>query len=171
LDDWESVLYLLCWYATIGFGTGEDRSEVRARLKNLPIARWRNGTLDTIVDAKRSNLRYLNTFYPDIVRRFDERDKNSKLLRVFALRLYETLFANKLGKGYHGTEREEDPFMAAYLNDQPPPTSVNADSTNATDPFALRAEKWEDISKDLLGVINDTKAKMVEWEDTPRHSQ
>ncbi|KAJ2104197.1 hypothetical protein GGI09_000244 [Coemansia sp. S100] len=81
LDDWESVLYLLCWYTTIGFGTSEDRSEVRARLKNLPIARWRNGTLDTIVDAKRSNLRSLNTFYYDIVRRFDERDKNSKQLR------------------------------------------------------------------------------------------
>ncbi|KAJ2110672.1 hypothetical protein GGI16_000191 [Coemansia sp. S142-1] len=92
LDDWESVLYLLCWYTTIGFGTSEDRSEVRARLKNLPIARWRNGTLDTIVDAKRSNLRSLNTFYYDIVRRFDERDKNSKQLRVFALRLYEAFF-------------------------------------------------------------------------------
>ncbi|KAJ2013654.1 hypothetical protein GGI09_000995, partial [Coemansia sp. S100] len=163
-----SVLYLLCWYATIGFGTGEDRSEVRARLKDLDIARWRSGTLVTITKAKRSNLRYLNTFYHDIVCWFDERDNNSKQLRAFALRLYRALFANKLGKGYHGTEGEvDDPFMASLLNDQPPLTSVSADSTNVTDPFALRAEKWEDISKDLLGVINDTKMEMVEWEDTP----
>ncbi|KAJ2031537.1 hypothetical protein H4S03_006582 [Coemansia sp. S3946] len=167
LDDWESVLYLLCWYATIGFGTGEDRSEVRARLKNQPIARWRNGTLDTIVNAKRSNLRSLENFYHDIVRWFDDRDKNSKQLRAFALRLYRALFANKLGKGYHGTEGEvDDPFMASLLNDQPPLTSVSADSTNVTDPFALRAENWEDISKDLLGVINNTKAEMVDWEDS-----
>ncbi|KAJ2115171.1 hypothetical protein IW146_002515 [Coemansia sp. RSA 922] len=162
LDDWESVLYLLCWYATIGFGTGEDRSEVRARLKNQPIARWRNGTLDTIVDAKRSNLRSLENFYHDIVRWFDERDKNSEQLGVFALRLYKVLFANKLGTGYHGSEEKKvNPIMTALLNDQPPPTSVSADSTNVMGPFALRAEKWEDISKDLLGVINDTKMEMA----------
>ncbi|KAJ2253256.1 hypothetical protein GGI13_002798, partial [Coemansia sp. RSA 455] len=164
-----SVLYLLCWYATIGFGTGEDRPEVRARLKNLPIARWRNGTLDTIVNAKRSNLRSLENFYHDIVRWFDERDKNSEQLGVFALGLYDSLFANKLGTGYHGSEEKKvNPIMTAFLKRGQHHTPVSDDSTNATDPFALRAEKWEDISRDLLGVINNTKAEMVEWEDTPQ---
>ncbi|KAJ2037483.1 hypothetical protein H4S04_007259 [Coemansia sp. S16] len=167
LDDWESVLYLLCWHATIGFGTGEDRSEVRARLKNQPIARWRNGTLDTIVDAKRSNLRSLDTFYHDIVRRFDDRDKNSEQLGVFALGLYDSLFANKLGTGYHGSEKEKvNPIMTAFLKRGQHHTPASDDSTSATDPFALRAENWENISKDLLGVINNTKAEMVDWEDS-----
>ncbi|KAJ2041664.1 hypothetical protein H4S03_000199 [Coemansia sp. S3946] len=128
LDDWESVLYLLCWYTTIGCGTGIDSSVVQVCLKDLPIAWWRNGMLDTTVNTKRSNLLKEDSFETGIVVRIDKkRDMNFKHLGVFALRLYKTLFENKLG--------------------------------------------WEDISKDLFGIINKTKAEMVEWKDTPKQSQ
>ncbi|KAJ2256605.1 hypothetical protein GGI13_001137 [Coemansia sp. RSA 455] len=101
LEDWESVLYLLCWYVTIGFGTGKDCSEVQVCLKDLPIAWWRNDMLDTIVNAKCLNLLDEDTLETVIVDMFDKRDKNSKHLGVSVLRLYEALFANKLGKRYH----------------------------------------------------------------------
>ncbi|KAJ2877873.1 hypothetical protein H4R27_006042, partial [Coemansia aciculifera] len=173
LDDWESVLYLLCWYATIGFGTSEDRSEVQARLKDLPIARWRNGTLITIIDAKRAHLRSLDIFYADIVGRFDQRDKNSKHLRLLALRLYEDLFANgKLDTRYYGSEEKKiDPIMAAHLKRRLQPTPASDDSTNDIDPFEMRSQEWEKISKDLLSVINETKVEMADWEDTAKQLQ
>ncbi|KAJ2749714.1 hypothetical protein GGI19_005515 [Coemansia pectinata] len=173
LDDWESVLYLLCWYATIGFGTSEDRSEVQARLKVLPIAQWRNGTLVTIIDAKRMHLCSLNTFYANIVGRFDQRDTNSEHLGVFALKLYKALFANgKLDSRYHGSEEKKtNPIMAAFLKTQPPSTPVDDDSTNDIDPFEMRSQEWEKISKDLLSVINETKVEMADWEDTAKQLQ
>ncbi|KAJ2055947.1 hypothetical protein GGI17_006446 [Coemansia sp. S146] len=162
LDDWESVLYLLCWYATIGFGTSEDRPEVQARLKDLDIARWRNGTLITITKAKRSNLRSLDNFNRDIVGSFDQRDKNSKHLRLLALRLYEALFANgKLDTRYYGSEEKKiDPIMAAFLKCRLQPTPASDDSINPINPFEMRSLEWEEISKDLLGVINETKVEM-----------
>ncbi|KAJ2748692.1 hypothetical protein GGI19_006005 [Coemansia pectinata] len=173
LDDWESVLYLLCWYATIGFGTGEDRSEVQARLKGLDIARWRNGTLITITNAKRAHLRNLDNFETDIVDRFDQRDTNSEHLGVFALDLYKALFANgKLEKVYYGTkEKKIDSVLEARSSNQPRPTPIGDDNSGLINPFALRAEKWEQISKDLLDVINETKMEMSDWKDTPKHPQ
>ncbi|KAJ2036370.1 hypothetical protein H4S03_003693, partial [Coemansia sp. S3946] len=80
LDDWESMLYLLCWYATIGFGANGDRIEAQEpsteqklvkeqeRLEQLPIARWRKGTLVAITREKLTNLRSLDNFKRDIVR-------------------------------------------------------------------------------------------------------
>ncbi|KAJ2688576.1 hypothetical protein IWW39_002127 [Coemansia spiralis] len=68
LDDWESLLYLLCWYATIGLGTEEE------------------------------------------------------------------------------------------------PTSANC--LNTANPFEMRSPKWEDISKDLLGVLVGMKNEVIDWEDT-----
>ncbi|KAJ2748369.1 hypothetical protein GGI19_006143, partial [Coemansia pectinata] len=60
---------------------------------------------------------------------------------------------------------EDDPFVVAFLNHQQRPTSVDDDNSNITNPFALRAEKWEQISKDLLGVIKKAKNDMVNWKD------
>ncbi|KAJ2308512.1 hypothetical protein IWW55_000395 [Coemansia sp. RSA 2706] len=42
LDDWESLIYILCWLGTIGINR-EDQNNVEIR-SNLPICRWRNAT-------------------------------------------------------------------------------------------------------------------------------
>ncbi|KAJ2100189.1 hypothetical protein GGI09_001562 [Coemansia sp. S100] len=180
LDDWESMLYLLCWYATIGFGTNGDRPneqelstgqklvKEQERLEQPPIARWRKGTLVAITREKLTNLRSLDNFKRDVVRKFNK-GTNNKELKDLALELYKTLFKNgKLEEIYHGTEgEEEDPSLIAFLNGQPQPTSVDDDESNIANPFALRAEKWEQISDDLLSVIEKANNDMVNWKDTP----
>ncbi|KAJ2886673.1 hypothetical protein H4R27_000462 [Coemansia aciculifera] len=178
LDDWESVLYPLCWYATIGFGTSDDRSEMQARLKDLPIARWRNGTLVAIIDAKRANLRSLDNFKHEIVFKFDRMTKHCVELGRLAVSLYKALFANKLGTRYHGTEIKtnpsanlDDPFLAAFMYDQQQPTSASDNNSALINPFEMRSLEWEAISKDLLGVINETNMEMSDWKDTPKQSQ
>ncbi|KAJ2813038.1 hypothetical protein H4S07_000973 [Coemansia furcata] len=40
LDDWELMLYLLCWYAMIGFGANDKCLLVQESLEKLPIAQW-----------------------------------------------------------------------------------------------------------------------------------
>ncbi|KAJ2750798.1 hypothetical protein GGI19_004894, partial [Coemansia pectinata] len=145
----------------------QERAKEQERLEQLPIARWRNGTIVNIVDAKLANLRYIGNFKREIVRWFSAVSANNKELRELALDLYKALFANgKLEATYHGTEGEEDdPFVVALLSNQPRPTAVDDDNSNITNPFALRAEKWEQISKDLLGVIKKAKKDMVNWKD------
>ncbi|KAJ2833291.1 hypothetical protein GGI24_000903 [Coemansia furcata] len=69
LDDWESMLYLLCWYATIGFGNNDERRLAQKRLENLPIAQWRYGNVNTITSAKCAHLRNLENFERDIIPR------------------------------------------------------------------------------------------------------
>ncbi|KAJ2043601.1 hypothetical protein GGI08_007358, partial [Coemansia sp. S2] len=172
LDDWESMLYLLCWYATIGFGTNGDCTEAQEpsteqklvkeqKHRDLHIAKWRHGTLVAITKAKLTNLRSLDNFKRDIVREFNK-GTNNKELKDLALELYKALFKNgKLEEIYHGTEgEEEDPSLIAFLNGQPQPTSVDDDESNIANPFALRAEKWEQISDDLLSVIEKAKNDM-----------
>ncbi|KAJ2836381.1 hypothetical protein FBU31_001388 [Coemansia sp. 'formosensis'] len=62
LDNWELMLYLLCWYATIGFGANDKCLLVQEHLEKLPIAQWRNGTMDTITSAKLTDIHYHGNF-------------------------------------------------------------------------------------------------------------
>ncbi|KAJ2833398.1 hypothetical protein GGI24_000867 [Coemansia furcata] len=175
LDDWESMLYLLCWYATIGFGNNNERRLAEERLKNLPIARWRNGTMDTITRAKLNDLRSLDNFKEEITFEFDSTDQHSAQLEGLAAVLYATLFENdNLDKRYHGTGgSNKDPsansnaaLLAAVLNFQPRPTSASNDGTNTISPFEMRSKEWKRISDDLLGVITAVKGGLANWKDS-----
>ncbi|KAJ2110874.1 hypothetical protein GGI16_000101 [Coemansia sp. S142-1] len=187
LDDWESMLYLLCWYATIGFGTNGDRPneqeltkeqkliKEQERLEQLPIARWRKGTLVAITREKLAHLRTLKNFKLEIVLGFDRKPDHCVELGRLAISLYKALFENgSLGEEYYGTEiktytsaNSDDPFAAELMDDQQQPTLAGEDNSNIANPFAMRAEKWEQISDDLLGIIEKAKNDMVDWKDTP----
>ncbi|KAJ2826521.1 hypothetical protein FBU31_003422 [Coemansia sp. 'formosensis'] len=174
LDDWESMLYLLCWYATIGFGTIDERHLAQKRLDKLPIARWRYGTMDIITRAKLNDLRNLGNFKEEIAFNFDRIDKHSVELARLAVKLYKALFKNgNFGERYHGTDTTDyssdstdDSFLAEFTNKQPRPPSTGKDILDISSPFEMRAKEWKAISKDLFGIINKTKRKLVNWEDT-----
>ncbi|KAJ2764405.1 hypothetical protein GGI18_006453 [Coemansia linderi] len=170
LDDCESMLYLLCWYATIGFGSKDERNEAKAAFGDKAIARWRNGSMVSIAKAKLSHLRYFGSFKLDIVREFDMTAENSKQFAQLALDLYKALFANgNLGEEYHGTEgAEDDPYVAAFLNGQPRPAATSSNSPNTGNPFEMRSQEWEVISRDFLDVLARAKEDMVNWVDAPQ---
>ncbi|KAJ1850809.1 hypothetical protein LPJ76_006336, partial [Coemansia sp. RSA 638] len=42
LDDWESLIYILCWLGTVGINQTDQGPNVTVR--DLPIGKWRNGT-------------------------------------------------------------------------------------------------------------------------------
>ncbi|KAI8319216.1 hypothetical protein GQ54DRAFT_299525, partial [Martensiomyces pterosporus] len=57
IDDWESLLYLVCWVATFGINK-EDRISVRSGgkdLKGLRIYGWRHGLMSSIPENKRDH--------------------------------------------------------------------------------------------------------------------
>ncbi|KAJ2506266.1 hypothetical protein GGI11_006724, partial [Coemansia sp. RSA 2049] len=42
LDDWESIIYVLCWLGTFGVNTGDEKTHQRLDYSSLDILRWRN---------------------------------------------------------------------------------------------------------------------------------
>ncbi|KAJ2357431.1 hypothetical protein GGF43_001463 [Coemansia sp. RSA 2618] len=55
LDDWESLLYMVCWLGTIGL-TKDERDKARHAVHRLPINSWQLGTYKEIERAKREHM-------------------------------------------------------------------------------------------------------------------
>ncbi|KAJ2696842.1 hypothetical protein H4218_004340 [Coemansia sp. IMI 209128] len=165
LDDCESMLFLLCWYATIGFGSDGEQNEAKAVSKRKVIARWRDGDMVSIAKAKLLHLRYLGNFELDIVGDFDRAAKNSKQFSQLAPDLYKALFAiNNLGAEYCRTRgAEDDPYVEAFLNRQPWPVDDGDNCPHTANPFELCSQKWEAISRGFLDVLARAKENMVNW--------
>ncbi|KAJ2654149.1 hypothetical protein IWW48_006284 [Coemansia sp. RSA 1200] len=89
LDDWESLLYVVCWLATVGICSNDRTTD--ADLERLQICRWRVGTLEIIADTKRDHMDSTSSFMNLIVRKFR---KQYKLLPLLAIALHKALFAN-----------------------------------------------------------------------------
>ncbi|KAJ2728483.1 hypothetical protein IW152_005957 [Coemansia sp. BCRC 34962] len=167
LDDCESMLYLLCWHATIGFGSKDERDRAKAGFEKKAIARWRNGTMETIAKDKRIYLGSYDIFLESIVLKFDTAADHSELLARLALDLYEALFANaNLGVEYHGTKGAGgNSSLAALLRRRVRPTDAGDNSLNNANPFEMRSREWEHISRDFLDILVRTKCEMVDWAD------
>ncbi|KAJ1665042.1 hypothetical protein GGF38_003030, partial [Coemansia sp. RSA 25] len=78
LDDWESMLCLVCWMAT--FGIISSRRRTSALFGALPIARWRNGIDDdAIADTKHRHFGSEHEFMRTITSNFNDNDDNELL--------------------------------------------------------------------------------------------
>ncbi|KAJ2486270.1 hypothetical protein IWW37_005675 [Coemansia sp. RSA 2050] len=167
LDDCESMLYLLCWHATIGFGSKEERDRAKAGFGEKAITRWQNGSMETIAGDKCIYLGSYSNFMRGIVFKFDRVAMFSKQLARLALDLYKALFANaNLGVEYHGTmEVEGNSFLTALLRRRAQSTVTDDNSPNNASPFEIRSREWENISRDFLDILVRTKNEMVDWVD------
>ncbi|KAJ2039026.1 hypothetical protein H4S03_001965 [Coemansia sp. S3946] len=163
LDDWESMLCLICWFATLGTISGNYLDD--AELARLPIRRWRHDSTNGMITAKMSAFSSPESFMSTIANHFKPEGDNgeeSDLLKNLAFVLREYLFQNPdLTLDFHGTfekrkhvepERRELPnkkelkaYELYYILSKIFPM-VN--------PFKERAEKWKEISKQLLAFTN-----------------
>ncbi|KAJ2694059.1 hypothetical protein H4218_005786 [Coemansia sp. IMI 209128] len=160
LDDWESMLCLICLYATLGTITRERRAY--EELAKFPIVHWRSDSLSSVLNAKRSNLGDSDTFKEEIVDHFKADDK-VELLEGLAISLHALLFENPdLAASHHGMSRKSTEQKSTKLTFQEMIQSSQRDKTRAQpsggssmdNPFEKRAKEWEKISKDLLGLTN-----------------
>ncbi|KAJ1957531.1 hypothetical protein GGI12_005004, partial [Dipsacomyces acuminosporus] len=60
LDDWESLLYIICWLGT--FGINKDHRLDAMVSSKYPIASWGAGDPNVIGDTKRSDLGTVDHF-------------------------------------------------------------------------------------------------------------
>ncbi|KAJ1821863.1 hypothetical protein LPJ56_003166, partial [Coemansia sp. RSA 2599] len=84
LDDWESLIYLLCRIGT--FGLRSDHAVNQETQDNLQVGRWTNGSLEYIADAKRSDLNS-DADFARITRQFYDKSGNIAFLAKLVKRL------------------------------------------------------------------------------------
>ncbi|KAJ2727487.1 hypothetical protein IW152_006146 [Coemansia sp. BCRC 34962] len=157
LDDWESMICLICLYATLGTVSGKRRTY--EDLAGFPIRFWRDDSLEMVLNFKRLHLSESTIFMEEIVRFFKADDDKDGLLTNLAVLLHELLFQNPaLGSSYHGTSRKlakpklpeislEEKFEALTRSGH----GVLSDGgSSVINPFVERAKEWERISQDLL---------------------
>ncbi|KAJ1765630.1 hypothetical protein LPJ74_006276 [Coemansia sp. RSA 1843] len=148
LDDWESLLYILCYYATIGLKSIGRRSD--AEMKRLPIHRWNTGSASDVARAKKLDMSTEALFDDDITSHFYSKgqdDEASMRMVDFARKLYSALFYNpKCGRDCHGT--------TVYYK-------VVDGKKVRSNPFKERAkeENVKIIVNDLIAVLDEIQSK------------
>ncbi|KAJ2821958.1 hypothetical protein IWW50_004423 [Coemansia erecta] len=145
LDDWESIIYMLCWIGTFGWNSKTRRA---APDPDMDINNWKNGSIKMIARAKRKSMESRNLFSPIVM------DFNSDIEHIGALRLtVERLRATLIDK--HAPE-----LTGAIIKSVDKAQVLDSDdvfgvyeSFEVIDPFEKRAPHWETISNKLLAEL------------------
>ncbi|KAJ2602275.1 hypothetical protein H4R99_002734 [Coemansia sp. RSA 1722] len=158
LDDWESLIYLLCWIGT--FGLRNEHAPDQQTQESLHIGRWTSGTLETIARSKRTDLDSEGNF-ANITSQFYEDSGDILFLANLVETLRRTLIdreekdckgANILKRGIGAIsllsvemdfENTDDLFKKARMVSQKP-------TVERIDPFKNRADNDAAISEKML---------------------
>ncbi|KAJ2808818.1 hypothetical protein H4R20_000599 [Coemansia guatemalensis] len=163
LDDWESVIYILCWYGVFGLNskTAPDNP-----VSHPEIHRWIEGDVDQMAMAKRDHLHNsenLNDITKDFCQKMNPRLAEGSLLSklVHALRYF--LIDDHEEKASKGAKMPlpDESGVANMFTDLELFEEINkADHSNVTsesalDPFAARAQRADKIVPKLMTVLGN----------------
>ncbi|KAJ2748555.1 hypothetical protein GGI19_006066 [Coemansia pectinata] len=150
LDDWESLLYLVCWLGTFGVNQAQRAAYTARHAAGLepylPIMAWNRGTAIEIAQAKRSHMATERTFDSDIL--FNMR--NGPLSHL-AEDIYRALF---LHPGCYGVTKVTNNQLAA-MGDGDIRDALHAVPVvnGKRDPLVLRLAFVDTIVANLLEVL------------------
>ncbi|KAJ2359018.1 hypothetical protein IWW50_000276 [Coemansia erecta] len=157
LDDWESLLYVVCWLGVHGISKDAQvayRTEIKTEHKDNesfkpPLEKWEVGTFEQVANAKKADLETPEIFEKGVLQHFQEGPAYD-MLKDMARALCVVLFFHPgLDRVYSGVFRD-----GRVKNDILDILRSNKVSTNQADPFEKRLEKRKKISSDLNMVAN-----------------
>ncbi|KAI9471622.1 hypothetical protein BX667DRAFT_538899 [Coemansia mojavensis] len=163
LDDWESLLYIICWLGIHGISGVEQlryQAEVKRMRKadpfyDIPMERWEIDTFEQVATAKKANLETIRTFEEKILNHFKTGD-GYDMLKKLALALYQFLFENLyLPSVYHGVNKlriTEEPITKEQI-------LMGVAIRTMVNPFEKRIEKKDIIVESLLEAMDFYKQK------------
>ncbi|KAJ1981830.1 hypothetical protein H4R34_001931 [Dimargaris verticillata] len=93
LDDWESLLYVLCWVGTYGFGRSTANQSQQPLRTKPKLYRWLEGTLEDVADEKRIVMSNVYTF--GAIRDDFQSCPGDYLLKRLAQGLHKALFRHR----------------------------------------------------------------------------
>ncbi|KAJ1961250.1 hypothetical protein H4R35_007468 [Dimargaris xerosporica] len=79
LDDWESLLYVICWLGTYGLDEKARAGSMKRGTPKLEIQRWLEGTMVDVADAKRLVMDTVTSF-SQISKHFLPRDADEDII-------------------------------------------------------------------------------------------
>ncbi|KAJ2561470.1 hypothetical protein IW140_006568 [Coemansia sp. RSA 1813] len=160
LDDWESIIYVLCWLGTSGINNvvGEDDEEMQRGGKPLRIYKWRNGDAADVAEAKRIDMHSDDNFVANIVSQIIKNPSYFHLKHL-VVNLRKELFDNTRvspkGRGALETNEDDFVFRFAAMLEQSKKEACWDDGCdeNELDQFKRRATCAGKISDALLEAI------------------
>ncbi|KAJ2607364.1 hypothetical protein H4S08_004849 [Coemansia sp. RSA 1365] len=154
LDDWESLIYVLCWLGTFGANSADKNPNFSEN--TLPIDGWKSNDANVCVAQKQQHLSTKDTFEDAILKHFIAHQDYLHLVCVVR-ELYTTLFYNsEVSPRSRGLLVWEEPFGEPLpYAAQPHETELLDHKVNpdTADPFERRAEIAETIADKLLSVF------------------
>ncbi|PIA18300.1 hypothetical protein COEREDRAFT_13862 [Coemansia reversa NRRL 1564] len=166
LDDWESVLYIVCWLGVHGVSE-EDREARAERIKAHPrelcaVEKWGYGEFSDVAALKQRDLGSKIRFEKGILKHFIPGDAYEEL-KDLARKMHMIMFFNPLlEESCHGTMPRyalTSRLSAAEQMDilQSGKAGKANDSITDTeiDPFERRYHQKREISKHLLGLMEN----------------
>ncbi|PIA16833.1 hypothetical protein COEREDRAFT_7983 [Coemansia reversa NRRL 1564] len=153
LDDWESLLYVVCWLATFGISSSHINAD--AELENSPICQWRVGEENSIAETKRGHMDTERTFASHIVKHFQS---DYELLPDFASDLHKALF------GHNGCDGAINPNNLRRGRRSRRLNSSKYEETGSleVDPLIARNDHIKDILLNLEKVMEDYECEAKE---------
>ncbi|KAJ2129861.1 hypothetical protein IW136_005718 [Coemansia sp. RSA 678] len=158
LDDWESLIYILCWIGTLGISqTDQDCEAVR----DLVIQKWQTGSAADVATLKRQymhEISYFEYYILDHIQKVQGYEELLKLLLHLHAGLFNSHHASPSARGCIIPRKFErymvgiaqpkvpTPFDTQYLDRYVDPT--------ITDSFARRAEIADILADELLAVTS-----------------
>ncbi|KAJ1776132.1 hypothetical protein LPJ54_003274, partial [Coemansia sp. RSA 1824] len=157
LDDWESLIYILCWLGTVGISQADQDSAKAVR--DLPIKNWHRNSATNIANSKRQFMHDEGFFVKHILQHILNAQGFEELRKLLFI-LRATLFSNKhVSSSAQGCLTLPPPWaidMGIAQPKVPTPSDtqfLDRDVDPAiTDSFARRAEIAGVIADELLGV-------------------
>ncbi|KAJ2596867.1 hypothetical protein EV177_007854 [Coemansia sp. RSA 1804] len=158
LDDWESLIYVLCWLGTTGINLNDEKQFDNTR--RLAIKKWQGNDPFDVAEAKCFALSTLNNFVTNILNGFLDIDGYFELSELVE-ELYNKLFYNeKLSVLAAGTT--DVVRMRGSSEDAIKGRLDEKLGTKIRNPFERRAECAADIANDLLEAILAARTKALE---------
>ncbi|KAJ1847766.1 hypothetical protein LPJ73_004165, partial [Coemansia sp. RSA 2703] len=146
LDDWESLLYIVCWLATIGINS-KDRDTVDLT-RHRPIFQWNDGLSESIADCKRTHMHSDDNFKLCVVKHFCEK---YKLLKYLARHIHNALFANAKCRGAIDRTQDSEDLDLSDFDDYSGAKDRILD--NGNDPIVKRNQHVDEIVNNLESVF------------------
>ncbi|KAJ1680187.1 hypothetical protein EV182_000512, partial [Spiromyces aspiralis] len=108
LDDWESLLYMVCWLDTYGINEHTRRREDGGKPEKLTIREWRYGSFDEIASKKRMYLDTDRVFRRAILAGFNPNLEHRTMLARLASKLRKSLVERKEPGCWGSLKRPEE---------------------------------------------------------------
>ncbi|KAJ1673169.1 hypothetical protein EV182_005762, partial [Spiromyces aspiralis] len=167
LDDWESLIYLICWIGTFGIDGRQNQED-----ENLPIKGWVESDLGKIAYLKRAHLDTSVIFEFQILDNFHPEVDPEYALFGLALDLHKTLFNNEqCEEAARGTVfKRQKQRQPSLLQRAPRTHQIPASVVPTNNQFAVRVPLAGKLSDELLKVLKsyaDEARKLLSQQSEP----